>query len=207
MMELKEALETLRKESKERKFDQTVDLIVNLKGIDIRKDNINSVINIPHRVKEKKVCGFFTAKSDLVRTITKPEFPKYKDKALLKGLVDEFDFFIAHASLMPSVATTFGKALGPAGKMPSPQLGIVVKEDSETIKSLVEKISKSIKIRAKEASIKVAAGKENMTNEEVIANINAIYKGIVNALPTKKENVKNVLIKFTMSKALEVEMR
>jgi len=127
-MELKQALEELRK-SKKRKFDQTVDLVINLKGINLKKDNIALVINIPHKVKAKKVCGFLTQKNDLLHTITKPEFQKYKDPKTLKTLVDEFDFFIAHASLMPSVATTFGKALGPVGKMPSPQLGVITQEN------------------------------------------------------------------------------
>jgi large subunit ribosomal protein L1 len=206
-MDLKEALELLRKESKKRKFDQTIDLFINLKGVDLRKDNINTVINIPHKVKEKKVCGFLTAKNDSVKTVTKPEFAKYKDKTLLRKLVDEFDFFIAHGSLMPAVATTFGKALGPAGKMPSPQLGIVLKETPEEINPLLERISKSVKVRAKEASIKVAAGKESMSDDDIIENVKAIYNGIVAALPTKKENVKNVKIKFTMSKTAEVEIK
>jgi ribosomal protein L1 len=59
---------------------------------------------------------------------------------------------------MPSVAAAFGKVLGPAGKMPSPQLGIVVDESATSIKNLVEKISKSVKLRVKEPSIKVAIG-------------------------------------------------
>lgn len=206
-MELKQALEKLRKESKKRNFNQTIDLIINLKGVDIRKENINAVINVPNKIKDKKVCGFLTKKNELVRTITKPEFSKFKDKNALRALVEEFDFFIAHASLMPSVATTFGKALGPAGKMPSPQLGIITQETPEVIKPLLEKISKSIKIRAKEASIKVAAGKEKMSDEEILANIKSLYEGIVKILPTKKENVKNVSIKFTMSKPLEVEIK
>ena len=53
-----------------------------------------------------------------MKTITKPEFDKYKEKKELRNLVREHDFFIANAKLMPSVATAFGKALGPAGKMP-----------------------------------------------------------------------------------------
>jgi len=206
-MELKEALEYLRKNSKERNFSQTIDLIVNLKGIDLRKDNVAAVISIPYKVKEKKVCGFLTKKNDAVKTITKPEFKKYKDTAMLRELVNGYDFFIAHASLMPSVASTFGKALGPAGKMPSPQLGIVTQETPEVINQLIDKISKSVKIRAKEASIKVPAGKENMKDEDIIQNILAIYNGIVNVLPTKKENVKNVLLKMTMSKPVEVEIK
>jgi len=205
-MELKQALEELRK-GKKRKFDQTLDLIINLKGINIRKDNISLVIDVPHKFKDKKVCGFLTEKNELVKTVTKPEFPKYKDKAALKDLVDNFDFFIAHASLMPSVATTFGKALGPAGKMPSPQLGIITKETPEMINPLLEKISKSIKIRAKEASIKIAVGKENMKDEQLMENLLSIYNSIIQALPNKIENVKDVNIKFTMSKLLGVEIK
>ncbi|NCN98817.1 hypothetical protein COU62_03595 [Candidatus Pacearchaeota archaeon CG10_big_fil_rev_8_21_14_0_10_35_219] len=204
-LKLDKALEELRK-SKERKFDQTIDLIVNLRGVDIRKTNVSLVIDVPHKVRDKKVCGFLMGKNDLVKTITKPEFKKYADKAALRHLVEEYDFFIAHASLMPAVATTFGKALGPAGKMPSPQLGIITKEDADAIKPLLEKISKSVKIRAKEASLKIPVGKASMKDEDIIDNIKVIYKAIENALPTKKENVKNVLVKMTMSKPVGVEL-
>jgi large subunit ribosomal protein L1 len=205
-MELKQALEELRKEKK-RKFDQTVEIVVNLKNIDLRRDNVNAVISLPHKFKEKKVCGFLTKKNDLVTSITKPEFAKYSEKDKLKELVDEFDFFIAHASLMPSVATTFGKALGPAGKMPSPQLGIVTQETPEAIKPLLEKIAKSVKVRAKEPSIKIAVGKESMRDEDIIANFEAISSGIINALPTKRENVKSVLVKFSMTKPIKVDLK
>lgn len=205
-MELKQALAELRKLEK-RKFEQGIDLIVNLKGIDVRKDNISAIINLPHKIKDKKVCGFLTKKSELVTTITQPDFARYKDKKELKNLVKRYDFFIGAAPLMPSVATVFGKALGPAGKMPSPQLGIIAPETDATIKNVLDKIDKSVKIRAKEASIKVIAGKENMDDEKIIENISAIYSGIVEALPTKKENVKSIMIKLTMSKPIKVEIK
>lgn len=205
-MEVKKALEELRKE-KERKFDQSIDLVVNLKGVDIRKENISLVINAPNKIKDKKVCGFFTKKSDLVDTITKPEFDKYKDKGALKELVEKYDFFIAAAPLMPSVATTFGKVLGPAGKMPSPQLGIIPPtEDPKAIQETLDRIATSIKVRAKEPSIKLSVGKASMKDEELLANIKAIYDGILNALPTKNENIKNVMLKLSMSKPIKVEM-
>jgi len=204
MEQFKKALEEIRK-GKKRKFDQSVDLIVNLKGIDLRKDNIALVISLPHKIKDKKICGFLTAKNDLVKTITKPEFGKYKDQKVLRKLVKEYDFFIAHASLMPSVATAFGKALGPAGKMPSPQLGIITQETPEIIKPLLERVSKSIKIRAKEPSLKISVGKESMNDEDIIENAQTVYKEILNALPTKKENVKKVMLKLTMTKPVVVE--
>lgn len=205
-MELKEAIKELRKNEK-RKFVQSIDLIVNLKGIDAKKDNVSTIVNIPNLIKEKKVCGFLTKKSELVKTITQPEFAHFKDKKELKALVKEYDFFIASAKLMPAVATTFGKVLGPAGKMPSPQLGVLINEDDRTVKELLGRISNSIKIRVKEASVKIAVGKESMTDEQIIANIEAVYHGIVNALPTKRENVKNAMIKMTMSKPIKVELK
>lgn len=204
-MKLKEALEELRKEEK-RKFSQSVDLIVNLKGFDTRKESVNAVINIPHKIKDKKVCGFFENKSKVLDTITKAEFKKYSDKKSLKKLVNEYDYFISLGSLMPSVAATFGKVLGPAGKMPSPQLGIIMNDSDESIKNVLDKISKSIKVRSKEPSIKLSVAKESMKDEEIIENINAVYKGILNALPKKNDNIKNTMIKFTMSKSLKVEM-
>ncbi|MAG28262.1 hypothetical protein CMI47_22285 [Candidatus Pacearchaeota archaeon] len=205
-MKLEEGLAELRKNSKERKFDQSVDLIVNFKGVDGRKDNINVIAEVPHKLKDKKVCAFLAKKTDKVDVITEPEFAKYKDKGELAKLVKEYDFFIAFAGLMPKVATTFGKALGPAGKMPSPQLGILPQENDEAIEKVLEKISKSFKIRAKEASIKLSIGKEKMKDEDIVENVKSVYTAIVNALPTKKENVKNVMIKFTMGKPVKVEV-
>lgn len=202
-MELKQALAEIRKD--ERKFNQTVDLLVSLKGIDLRRDNISLISTIPHQFQKKKVCGFLETKSTLVHTITKPDFDKYKDKKELKKLVTGYDFFIANAKLMSSVATTFGKSLGPSGKMPSPQLGVLMQETPETIKQMLTKIENSVKIRAKEPSIKVAVGKASMKDEEIIANIKTIYNDIINALPAKKENVKKAMIKLTMSKPVVVE--
>jgi len=204
-MELKEALSELRKNEK-KKFDQSVDLIINLRGVDLRKDNISAIITLPHKIKDKKVCAFLAKKSALITTITPPDFARYKDKKELKMLVKNYDFFIGAAPLMPSVATAFGKALGPAGKMPSPLLGIIPENDA-AIKQVLEKIDKSIKIRAKEASVKIGVGKETMSDGDLIENIKAIYEGVVNALPTKKENVKSVMLKLTMSKPVKVEIK
>ena len=204
-LKLKEALDEIRK-AKERKFEQSIDLIINLKGIEAKRDNVNVILTIPHKIKEKKVCAFLNSKSDFVDTIKEPDFAKYKDKKVLKNLVKNYDFFIAAAPLMPKVATTFGKILGPAGKMPSPQLGILMQENEASIKSTLEKISKSIKIRVKEASVKIVAGKEKMKDEEITENIEAIYKGIENALPKKRDNIKNLMIKLSMGSPVKVEV-
>lgn len=204
-MKLKEALAEIRKQEP-RKFEQSVDFIINLKGIDSKRDNVNVILSIPHKIKEKRICGFLNEKSKLVDTIRELDFAKYKDKKMLKNLIKNYDYFIAFAPLMPKVATTFGKILGPVGKMPSPQLGILMQENEQAVKDTLKKIDESLKIRMKEASIKVVAGRENMKDEEIVENIQTIYRGIENALPNKKENVKNVMIKLSMGKPIKVEI-
>lgn len=204
-MNLKEALEELRKNEK-RKFAQTIDLIINLRAIDVKKDQVNIIATLPNKIKDKKVCGFLTAKSPLVKTITEIEFQKYKDKKEMKNLIKNYDFFIAAAPLMPKVAMAFGKSLGPAGKMPSPQLGVLMQENEDQIRKTLDKISTSLKIRMKEPSIKLAVGKEDMADEEIIENVKSIYSAIENVLPQKKDNIRSVLLKLTMSKPIKVEV-
>jgi len=205
-MELKKALEEIRKNSKERKFDQSVDLIVNLKKFDVKKTQINIFVTLPHRIKEKKICGFIENKSDLIETIPKANFISYKSKKDIKKLVKQFDFFIASAPLMPSVATTFGRVLGPAGKMPSPKLGIIMNENEKDIKDVLNKINNVIRIQTKEPSIKIVIGKEKMKDEDIVENIKVAYSAIVNELPNKKENIKSTMIKLTMGKPIKVEI-
>ncbi len=204
--ELKKGLSELRK-AKERKFNQTVDLIVNLQKFDVKKSNLNLLITIPHKIKEKKIAGFLEIKSKDIETITPDEFKKYSDKLNTKKLVSKYDFFIAQASLMPSVATNFGRALGPTGKMPSPQLGIILNADEKTIKELKNKINTSIKIKVKEPSIKVPIGKQDMKDEDILENILSVYNSLLKNLPRNKENIKNIEIKLTMSKPYKIRLK
>jgi large subunit ribosomal protein L1 len=197
------ALKELRKE-KERKFDQSVDLIINLKNFDLKKESLNIFVQLPHKIKDVKVAGFLNKKNDIVDVILKDDFEKYKEKKDIKKLVKKYDFFLAHASLMPAVATSFGRYLGPAEKMPSPQLGILTDESEDSIKKTLENFSKILKIKAKEPSIKLCVGKVKMKDEDIFENINEIYKRIINALPKKEENIKNIMIKFTMTKPIKI---
>jgi len=204
--ELQKALVELRKDKK-RNFNQTIDLIINLKKYDLRKNPLNLFVSVPHKIKEKKICAFFEIKNKNVETITKEEFKRYSDKKELKKLVKKFDFFIAEASLMPKIATTFGRYLGPVGKMPSPQLGILMNPNEKSINELKKKINSSIKIRTKESSIKLAIGKENMKDEEITENIIAVYDVVLKALTREKDNIKNIEIKFTMTKPQKIFLK
>jgi large subunit ribosomal protein L1 len=203
---LKKALDEL-KTSKQRKFNQTVDLIVNLQKFDVKKSNLNLFVTIPHKIKNKRIAGFLEVQNKNIDTITPDEFRKYTDKLKIKKLVRDYDFFIAQTSLMPKVATSFGRALGPTGKMPSPQLGIVLNADDKSINELKEKINSSIKIKIKESTIKVPIGKQDMKDEHIIENILSVYNLILKNMPRDKENIKNIELKLTMSKPAKVNIR
>jgi large subunit ribosomal protein L1 len=209
-MELNEQLETalneLRKE-KTRKFDQSVDLIINLQKFDVKKNPVNQFISVPFKVKDKKICAFLEIKNSNVDTITKSEFKKYSTKQEIKKLANKYDFFIAQASLMPLIATTFGRALGPTGKMPSPQLGILMNVDDKVINELKGRINNSVKIRTKESSIKVPIGKQSMKDSEIIENILVIYNTLLKVFTKGKENIKNIELKFTMTKPQKIKIR
>jgi large subunit ribosomal protein L1 len=204
--QLKQALLELRK-SEPRKFDQSVDLIINLQKFDVKREQLNLFVSVPHKTKDKKICGFLEIKNNNVDTIMKSEFKKYSDKKELKKLVSKYDFFIAQASLMPIIATTFGRVLGPAGKMPSPQLGILMNVDDKAINELKNKINSSIKIKTKEASIKVPVGKQSMKDEEIIENVITIYNAVLRSLSKGKDNIKNIEIKFTMTKPQKIKLK
>lgn len=205
VLDIANALKEIRKNEK-RKFEQSIDLIINLKSFDAKKESVNLFVTLPHKIKSAKIGAFLENKSNLVDTITQPEFVKYKDKKMTKKLVRDHDFFISNAKLMPVVATNFGRVLGPTGKMPSPQLGIIIDENEKTIKNTLDKFERVTRIKTKEPSIKLTIGKENMKDEDIEENIRAIYNAILNALPKNKENIKNMMIKFTMTKPIKIQI-
>jgi len=69
---------------------------------------------------------------------------------------------------------------------------------------MVEKLKKSIRVKNKEMAIKLPVGKENMSDDELTENVQAVIKGLKKALPRGNDNVKEVLIKFTMTKPIAV---
>lgn len=202
-MEIAKGIEELRKE-KERKFDQTLDLIINLKNIDLRKEAVNAFLKVPNSAGAK-VAGFLTKKSKLVDTITKEDFSKYKEEKEIKKLANKYDFFIAAAPLMGEIASKFGRVFGPLNKMPSPQAGIMPVDNDEAIKAMIDKMQKLVRVKTKELSVKIPVGKWSMDDKALAENVSSVVKELEAKLPRKNDNIKNVMIKFTMTKPVKVE--
>jgi len=208
------SLKELKEKSQKRNFTQTVDLVVNLKGLNLKKpeEQVDFFQNLHFSVGKKvKVCALVgpeligQAKEICDFAISVDDFPKYaKDKKAIKKLAKEYDYFIAQANIMPKVAATFGRVLGPKGKMPNPKAGCVVPPNAN-LKVLYGRLQKLIKISAKiTPTIQCVVGKEDSKEEEVVDNILVIYDGLIHHLPGGKNNIRNVLLKLTMSKPVKL---
>jgi len=205
-------LKKIKENSPKRNFKQNIDLIINLKGLDLKKTdhNVNMFVTLQHDTGKKiSVCALVgpdmesKAKESCDEVILSEQFDRFKGKAEIKKLANKHDFFIAQASIMPKVATVFGRFLGPKGKMPNPKIGSVLPPNAN-IKPLYEKLRMTVNLVTKnEPTIKCSVGKEDM-DDKVIDNILTVYNSIIQKLPNEKQNVKNVLLKLTMGPAFVV---
>ena len=209
------ALKAAKEKAKQRKFAQSVDLIVNLKGLNLKKpeEQLDFLADLKNdKGKKAKVCALIgresenAAKDGADTIILQEEFEKYsRDKKLVKKLADEHDFFVAQANLMGQVATTFGRILGPKGKMPNPREGCVVPPRT-ALAQLYKRLQKAVKVKARTVPmVQCMVGKENMNDEELIDNISTVYEQIVSRLPGNEENIKSVFIKLTMGQPVRVK--
>ena len=137
--------------------------------------------------------------------VLQQEFDKYsQDKRMTKKLASKYDFFIAQSTIMPKVASVFGRVLGPKGKMPNPKAGCVVPPNA-SLKALYERLQNTVKLSAKKITIlQSMIGNEESKEEDVLENIKYIYNNVVHQLPQGENNVKSVFIKYTMGKPVKI---
>ena len=122
----------------------------------------------------------------------------------MKKLAVTYDYFIAQATIMPKIATTFGKVFGPKGKMPNPKAGCVVPPNAN-LKPLVQKLKKTLKVKAlADPIVHCCVGKEDSKEEEIIDNIMTVYNGVVHSLPQEANNIRNSYLKLTMGKSFKI---
>jgi large subunit ribosomal protein L1 len=208
-------LDTIKKvkESSKKNFIQKIDLIINLKNLNLKKpeDNIDLFVNLPHSPgKTIKVCALIGREmseqaSVFDKAITKEEFQDYQDKKIMKNLVNEYDYFVAQANLMTDVAKFFGRTLGPKNKMPNPKYSGVI-NPGMNLKEIKTRLEKTVRLKTKnETIIKTYVGNQNMTEEQISENILSCYNSLIRALPQEEANVKNIILKLTMGPIFKVE--
>ncbi|MFH1642194.1 MAG: 50S ribosomal protein L1 [Nanoarchaeota archaeon] len=211
---IQEILKTVKEKTSKRNFKQSVDMIVVCTGLDLKKPehNINAFINLHHGTGKKvSVCALVgaelkvSAKETCDQVISDNEFDKFKDKKDAKKLADKYDFFIAQATIMPKIATAFGRVFGPKGKMPNPKAGCVVPPNAN-LKPLYEKLQKVVKAQIKnQPIIQCKIGVEDQDEAEVVDNIFTFYNNLINVLPNGVHNIKNVQLKLTMGSSYIIQ--
>jgi large subunit ribosomal protein L1 len=204
----KKTLDTVEKllvESKklERKFKQNIDIVINLKNIDLEnpKNRINEEVILPHgRGRKAKVALFASGELALkskkqVDLLIKPEEigDLSKEKKKFKKIVNEHDFFIAEAPLMPTIGKSLGTVLGPRGKMPKPV------PPNADISGLVKNLHNTVNLRSKSnKTFHATAGNEEMSKENITENIDVIIKRLEGQLERGRMNINSIHIKTTM---------
>lgn len=205
-----EKIKELREVSSKRNFTQSLDVIVNLQQLDLKKPEhkVDVGVTLPTQVKPKKlkICAIVD------RTVKEAEevfdAVLYNDDMMaMKGDLKQirkythgFDKFVVQANFMPQFAQVFGRYLGPMNKMPSPKLGMVIGPKTP-LGPLYEKLQKSVLLQTrKNLVLQVSVGAESESDEQLAENIVSVYKTLVQTLVNHEHNIKNVGIKFTMSK-------
>jgi len=211
---VQEALVKLKESSAGIKFDQRVDMIVTLKDIDLKKpeQQVDFFTSLPNDTgRPTKVFGFVgselvdEAKKELDSSISDADFQTFAaNKAQVKKIAGEYDYFIAQANVMPKVAQFFGRVLGPRNKMPNPKAGCVVPPKVQ-LGPIKKRLEKTVRVAVRKAPhVQVAVGSQNMAPEQIAENINEVYSQLVAHLPQGINNIKRVYVKFTMSKVERV---
>ncbi len=187
----------------DRKFKQNIDIVINLKNIDLNipKNRIDEEILLPHgRGKDVKIALFASGELAVkskkhVDLLIKPEEigDLSKDKKKFKKIADENEFFIAEAPLMPTIGKSLGTVLGPRGKMPKPV------PPNADLTGIVKNLRKSIKVRSKSSkTFHTVAGSADMSKEQIAENVDTIIRRVEAALEKGRINLGSVYIKTTM---------
>ena len=125
-----------------------------------------------------------------------------ENKRETRKLINKYDFFLAETTLMASVGKSLGQLLGPRGKMPTPV------PFNAPIESFLSRFRSSIRVRVKNSlSLSCKIGDVTMNENDVASNAVAIINAIEKKLPNGDKNIRKIMVKTTMGKAIKLEMK
>lgn len=199
-----------KEKSEKRKFTQSIELVLNLKEIDMKSPEakIHEIVELPHSLeKPNKICVI--ASGELALKARKANADLVVERAELDGLAgkkrelrkiaNDYDVFVAEAPLMPVVGRILGPVLGPRGKMPMPV------PPTADIASLVEKHRKTISLRMRSQPIlQCRVGTESMTDEEIAENVQAVLRVLEGKLKKGMKNIRFAYLKTSMGAPVKI---
>ena len=205
---------------KVRKFDESIDFIINLKDINLNdpKQRIDKEILLPNNIITKDKPNICVIASDEILleaknlgldTIDNDGLVKLnnEEKKVKKKFVKKYDFFIVEDKMMPNVARYLARFLGPLGKMPKPfPSGYGIISNPNDLKVAIERYLKIIRIQLKkQLLIQVKIGKKSMAKEKVFENMKAVVEYIADQMPHKYNNIKSMFLKTTMGHPIKID--
>ncbi len=204
---LEEAVKVV-KEASYTKFDETVDLALNL-GVDPKKSDqmVRGTVVLPHGMGKKvKVLVFAKGETEKEAREAGADFVGAEDlvEKIQKGWLD-FDNAVATPDIMGLVGK-LGKVLGPRGLMPNPKLGTVTFDVAKAVKEI--KAGKVEYKTEKAGIIHVPIGKVSFEAEKLLDNARVIIDAIVKAKPgtSKGKYLKKIAVSSTMGPGVRVDV-
>jgi large subunit ribosomal protein L1 len=208
---LLDAVKEVKEKSGQKKFNQTIDLILDIKEIDMKapEGKITEVVELPHAsAKPNKIC--FVASGELAlkarranadNVIERADLDELAGKKKeLRKIASDYDVFISEASLMPVVGRTLGPVLGPRGKMPVPV------PPNADVEALIKKHRKTIMVRMRnQPIIQTTIGTQNQSDEELVDNIQAVLRVLEGKLKRGLKNIDVVFIKTSMGTPVKIK--
>ncbi len=203
-----EAVKILKECSAERKFDETIELALNL-GIDPKyaDQQVRGVISLPNGTGAKVRVAVF-AKDAKAEEAKKAGADVVGAEDLVQQIKDgkiDFDRCIATPDMMGLVGQV-AKILGPKGMMPNPKLGTVTPD----VKTAVQAAKAgSIEFRAEKTGIvQAGVGKASFEDKKLVQNIAAFIDAIQKAKPAgaKGTYMKKVTLSSTMGPGLKLDL-
>ncbi|MGB9711485.1 MAG: 50S ribosomal protein L1 [Thermodesulfovibrio sp.] len=204
---LEEAIDFL-KENSFTKFDETVEMAINL-GVDPRKSDqvVRSTVVLPHGTgKQVRVLVFAKGEKEKEAEQAGADYIGAEDliEKIQQGWL-EFDRAIATPDMMSQVGK-LGKILGPRGLMPNPKLGTVTFDIAKAVK---EAKAGKIEYRTdKGGVVHVPIGKLSFDKEKLVENAIAVLKSVIKAKPptSKGKYIKKVVLSSTMGPGLKIDI-
>ena len=198
----------LVKENANRKFDETIEIAMNL-GIDPRHSdqNLRGVVTLPSGTgKSVRVAVFAKGEKADQAKAAGADLIGAEDLAeqIQKGKMD-FERCIATPDMMPLVGR-LGRVLGPRGLMPNPKLGTVTNDLTSAIQAVK---GGQVEFRAEKAGIVHAGiGKASFSAEALTDNVRAFFGAILRAKPSgaKGTYIKRVSLSSTMGPGVRVDV-
>lgn len=197
----------LVKEISSRKFDESVDVAINL-GVDPKHADqmVRGAVVLPHGLgKTVRVAVF--AKGDKAKEAEAAgaDIVGADDLAerVQAGFLD-FDQTIATPDMM-GVVGRLGKVLGPRGLMPNPKLGTVT---TDVAKAVRETKAGKVEFRAEKGGIVHGpVGKASFPVEKIRDNLNALLEAILKAKPSaaKGTYLQGISLSSTMGPSVRVD--